>query len=218
LAVLHCLRGLIPFRDIIGCVAQDLSSAPNPQTVGYLLEYLFAFGLIARLNLKCLYEMTPSKRSFRDYISSATPNEIFFPNHCCGPDIVYKHDGVLYLVQVKFVNIMSKQDRVKACVTTDPKYFYCNRTSKKVLKGFEEERDSILSLLGNNYKRLVFLHTKTQTTDGMDEEVEVINQEKCPNCFQALKAEIWPLLDAMRETFATGKVKRSHETMLGMPE
>ena len=41
-------------------------------------------------------------------------SEIYFPNHCCGPDIVYKLNDVLYLVQDKFVDVISRLERVKA--------------------------------------------------------------------------------------------------------
>jgi len=201
LAILDCLQRLIPFRNIIGGIIKSLSFAPKPQMVGYILEYLVAFGLVAKLNPDYLYETKPSKHSFPKYIQSTEPNEIYFPNHCCGPDIVYKHDGILYLVQIEFVNIISKQERMKACHTTDPNYFYWNCKDQKVLKGFKEERNAILGLLhGIKYKRMVFLHLETKTMAGM-EEVEVINQEKCPTFFDAVNTEIWPLLNAMREKF-----------------
>jgi hypothetical protein len=47
---------------------------------------------------------------------------------------------------------------------------------------------------------MVFLHTKTKTTAGM-EGVEVINQEKRPHFFDGLNANIWPMLNVMREKF-----------------
>ncbi len=111
LAVIDCLRSLIPFRDVIGHFTQTTALSPNPQTVGFMLEYLVAFGLIASLSPENLYETNPFKHSFANYIQSAKPNEIYFPNHCCGPDIVYKHNDVICLVQVKFVNVTSKSKR-----------------------------------------------------------------------------------------------------------
>ena len=197
---------MIPFRDIVCRFTQTLTLSPKPQTAGYLLEYLVAFGLVANLTPKNLYEMKPFKHSFPRYIQSGEPNEIYFPNHCCGPDIAYKHNGFLYLVQVKFVNIISKQERLQACHTTDPNYFYWNYKGQKVLKGFEQERNAILGLLrGIKCRRMVFLHTKTKTTAGM-EEVEVINETKCPKFFDALNADMWSLLNAMREKFNQNEV------------
>jgi hypothetical protein len=161
LAIIDCLRSLIPFRDIIGRFTQTLACSPKPQTVGYMLEYLVAFGLIANLNPNNLYETKPFKHSFPSYIQSAEPNEIYFPNHCCDLDIVYKHNGVLYLVQVKFVDIISKQERLKACHTTDPRYFYWNYKGQMVLKGFEQERNAILRLLrGIKFRRMYYFIRK----------------------------------------------------------
>ncbi len=53
LAVIDCLRSLIPFRDVIGHFTQTTALSPNPQTVGFMLEYLVAFGLIASLSRTC---------------------------------------------------------------------------------------------------------------------------------------------------------------------
>jgi hypothetical protein len=70
-----------------------------------------------------------------------------------------------------------------------------------VLKGFEQERNAILRLLrGIKCRCMVFLHTKTKTTAGM-EGVEVINQEKRSHFFDRLNANIWPMLNVMREKF-----------------
>jgi hypothetical protein len=43
LAIIHCLRSLIPFLDIIGRFTQTLACSPKPQTVGYMLEYLLEY-------------------------------------------------------------------------------------------------------------------------------------------------------------------------------
>ena len=55
-----------------------------------------------------------------------------------------------------------------------------------MLKGFEVEGNTILRLLQKiKIRRLVFLHTKTNTTAGM-EEVEVINQVNSPTFFNGI--------------------------------
>jgi len=200
LAVIDCLRSLIPFHDIVVCIALRLCSVPKPQWVCYTLKYLVAFGLVAKLNPNKLHELKPSKFSFPQYIEFAEPNEIYFPNDSCGPDIVYKHNGILNLISVKFVGTISKQERMQACRTTDPNYFYWNSKGNMVVKGFEEERNTILSLLdGMKCKRMVFLHMETKTTAEM-EGVEVINEKNCPTIFDAV-FEIWPFLNELREQF-----------------
>jgi len=201
LAVIDCLRTLIPFRDVIGRLAQSLTLLPKPHMVGYVLEYLVAFGLVAKLNPNKLHELKPSKFSFPQYIEFAEPNEIYFPDHCCGPDIVYKHNHSLYLVQVNFVKMISRQERMQACNTMDPNYFYWNYKKETVLKGFEEDRNSILHLLdGINCTPMVFLHTEMKIMADMKNMI-VINEETCPAFFDAVDKGIWPLLNAMRKKF-----------------
>jgi len=48
---------------------------------------------------------------------------------------------------------------------------------------------------------MVFLHTETQTTDGMDKKVEVINEKTCPMFFNEVGIGIWPLMNAVRKKF-----------------
>ena len=48
------------------------------------------------------------------------------------------------MVQVKFVDKISKQERVNACHTTDPNLFYWNKKQQCVLKGFEKKRETAL--------------------------------------------------------------------------
>jgi hypothetical protein len=189
-----------------------MAAYAKPQMVGYLLEYLVAFALVAHLNngnQEALQQISVSISTFAEYVGSPeSPYAVLFPDSFCGPDIVYKHGCFLYLVQVKFVDRISKQERVKACETTDPQFFYCNRTSNQVLRGFEGRRKDIDNCLQRNpklqLKRLVFLHSTTATTVGM-ESVQVINERTCPSFFESLDGnqdmKIWKFLNEMRSNF-----------------
>jgi hypothetical protein len=100
---------------------------------------------------------------------------------------------------VKFVEKISKQERVNACHTTDPSFFYWNKKQNCILKGFQERRKKILEMI-SSYKSYVFLHTNTQTIAGM-ENVEVINQRTTPLFFNNLSEGMWELLNKIRDNF-----------------
>jgi hypothetical protein len=142
-----------------------------------------------------------------EYIeSNDNQYQVFFPDHFCGPDIIFKEGNVIHILQVKFVEKISKQKRANACNTTDPQYFYWNKSKKCVLNGFAKKREKILTVLNQiPYKRHVFLHTNTQTSTGM-ENVHLINQLTSPRFFDALdtkEIEIWALLNKIRENFSS---------------
>ena len=204
IAVIECLRYLIPFSDVVFSIAKKIESAPKPQMVGYLLEYLVAYTLVSNLNPtnnEIKSQIKSSSDSLSAYISSGLENEVFFPNHCCGPDIIYKHNLTIYIVQVKFVKKASKQERVDACHTTDPDRFYWNNQRNCVLKGFEQERTNVLlALKGYRLKRIVFLHSNTKTTAGMD-NVEVVSQLTKPDFFNELNPQTWEFLNRIRKNF-----------------
>ncbi|KAI8897090.1 hypothetical protein BC833DRAFT_566095 [Globomyces pollinis-pini] len=107
------------------------------------LRYLFPFKPEAAKNIKA------SKRFVFQYLQCDDSSEVCFPDHMCGPDIIYKctKTKTIYIVQVKFVKRMSKQETANACDTTDPNLFYCKRKGNRVLKGFEHERTKLLESL-----------------------------------------------------------------------
>ncbi|KAI8819774.1 hypothetical protein BJ741DRAFT_639792 [Chytriomyces cf. hyalinus JEL632] len=107
-----------------------------------------------------------------EYLKSSTAQyQVFFPDHCCGPDILFKDRNTLYIIQVKFVDTVAKQGT------------------------------KILPLLTNlHLERQVFLHTTTETTVGM-EEVTVINQDKHPRFFDNLDSGMWAVLNSIRDEF-----------------
>ncbi|KAJ3090134.1 hypothetical protein HK100_007540, partial [Physocladia obscura] len=191
LAIIECLRYLIPVSDLVPDICLQLASFPKPQMVGYVLEYLVGYALVAGLDQDKAKMLKSTHGDFTSYLNSNDENEVLFPDHCCGPDIVYKYQGTVYIVQVKFVDKISKQDRVNACHTTDPNRFYWNKNSGDVLVGFQQKRKTILRKLNKStYKRLVFLHTITKTTTGMD-GVEVVNQQTRPKFFDNINPKLW---------------------------
>lgn len=200
-AIIGCLRSLIPFSDLVETMASQLKFYPKPQMVGYMLEYLVGYALVADLNPMVKSKIKTSTGSMIEYITTSPENEIFFPDHCCGPDIIYKYKNTLYMVQVKFVDKISKQERVNACHTTNPNLFYWNKKQQCVLKGFEKKRETaLLAMEKYTQKRLVFLHTNTKTTDGM-QGTELINEEKRPDFFKQTGLDLWKLLNGIRQNF-----------------
>ncbi|KAI8820320.1 hypothetical protein BJ741DRAFT_572512 [Chytriomyces cf. hyalinus JEL632] len=200
-AIVECLRYLVPFSDVVETLASQLLRYPKPQMVGLMLEYLVAYALVASLHPGSVNQIQTFTRSMVEYLQSSTAQyQVFFPDHCCGPDILFKDGNTLYIIQVKFVDKISKQERVHACSTTDPQHFYCGRNGS-VLRGYETGREEILPLLTNlHLERQVFLHTTTETTVGM-EEVTVINQDKHPRFFDNLDSGMWAVLNSIRDEF-----------------
>ncbi|KAI8823942.1 hypothetical protein BJ741DRAFT_556790 [Chytriomyces cf. hyalinus JEL632] len=200
-AIVECLRYLVPFSDVVETLASQLLRYPKPEMVGLMLEYLVAYALVADLHPGSVNQIQTFTGSMEEYLKSSTAQyQVFFPDHCCGPDILFKDGNTLYIIQVKFVDKISKQERVHACSTTDPQHFYCGRNGS-VLRGYETGREEILPLLTNlHLKRQVFLHTTTKTTVGM-EEVTVINQDKHPRFFDNLDNGMWAVLNSIRDEF-----------------
>jgi len=199
-AVIECLRYLIPFSDVVKTMASQLLSYPKPQMVGFMLEYLVGYAFVANFHPSAKNQISTFTGSVTEYLNSDnSQHEVFFPDHCCGPDILYKHQGILYIIQVKFVEKISKQERMNACHTTDPNFFYWNKKQNCILKGFQERRKKILEVI-STYKSYVFLHSNTKTIAGM-ENAEVINQRTTPLFFDNLSKGMWELLNKIRDKF-----------------
>ncbi|ORY44920.1 hypothetical protein BCR33DRAFT_816742 [Rhizoclosmatium globosum] len=199
LAVIECLRYLIPVSELIPDICIQLVSFPKPQMIGCVLEYLVAFAFVSELDPDKARTLKATHGNFASYLHSNDENEVLFPDHCCGPDIVYKHEGTVYMIQLKFVDKISKQERMNACHTTDPNRFYWNKVSGVPLKGFEPIRNVILQELKNTTcRRIVFRHTKTQTTVGMD-GIEVVNQRTKPKFFDNIHPSLWDMLNKLRD-------------------
>jgi hypothetical protein len=209
LAVVECLRYFIPFADIVKTLALRMTECTKPQMVGYLLEYLVSFALVAN------YSGESAANSIKAwqgapymYFQSDDSTQVFFPDHMCGPDIMYtcKKTKTVYIVQVKFLNRISKQEAVKACDTTDPERFYCKRNCNETLKGFEEKRaqlsESLIKLKLDGYivQRLFFIHSggrQLLSTPG----ALVISKSSDPNFFDLVGSGVWELLDSLRNSF-----------------
>ena len=177
--------------------------------VGYLLEYLVAFALVANYSDKTVANRI---KVFQDlpylYFQYGEANEVCFPDHMCGPDIIYKctKKNTVYIVQVKFVKEMSKQEAANACGTTDHKLFYCKRKGNGVLKGFEDKRtklrESIIQLQREGYslQQLLFIHTGGNRCD-FTRGATIINSVNNPDFFDNIGPGIWKFLDTVRDKF-----------------
>ena len=126
----------------------------------------------------------------------------------CGPDIIYKctTTKTIYIVQVKFVKRMSKQEAANAYDTTDPELFYCKRKGNGVLKGFEEKRTKLLQDLrslqkdGFSLQQMLFIHSggnRTSFTQG----ALIVTKGSYPEFFNTIGSGVWEFLDSVRETF-----------------
>ncbi|KAJ2986351.1 hypothetical protein HDV02_006760 [Globomyces sp. JEL0801] len=209
LAVIECLRYLLPFRYIVESFAERISSSPKPQIVGYLIEYLVAFALVANYSGP---EAAKNIKAFKgfvfQYLRSNDSSEVCFPDHMCGPDIIYKctKTKTVYIVQVKFVKGMSKQEAANARDTTDPELFYCKRKGNGVLKGFEDNRTKLLKDLrslqkgGFSLQQMLFIHSggnQTSFTQG----AHIVTKGSDPEFFNTIGSGVWEFLDSVREMF-----------------
>ena len=209
LAVIECLRYLFPFSYIVKSFAQRISSSPKPQIVGYLMEYLVAFALVSNYSGVDAAKMIKASKGFVfQYLRSNDSSQVCFPDTMCGPDIIYKctMTKTVYIVQVKFVKGISKQEAANACDTTDPELFYCKRKGNGVLKGFEDKRTKLLVDLkslqkdGFSLQQMLFIHTggnQTSFTQG----ALIVTKESEPEFFNAIGSGVWEFLDSARANF-----------------
>ncbi|EGF80545.1 hypothetical protein BATDEDRAFT_35163 [Batrachochytrium dendrobatidis JAM81] len=152
-----------------------------------------------------------SRASASSYLLFGDSSQVYFPDHMCGPDIIYKcaNTKTVYIVQIKFVKRMSKQEAANAYNTTDPERFYCKRNgggvSKKleVLKGFEEERTYLLSTLselhesGYSLQQTLVIHTAEKNpVDAQD--MRIINSQNSPQFFDKIGNGVWDFLNLIR--------------------
>ena len=208
-AVVECLRYFIPFADIVKSFALRIVECPKPQMVGYLLEYLVSFALVANHSDKT---EANSIKVWQDlpylYFQYGDATQVCFPDHMCGPDIIYKctTTKTVYIVQVKFVKGMSKQEAANACDTTDPELFYCKRKGNGVLKGFEDKRTKLRGELkslqkgGFSIHQMLFIHSggnQTSFTQG----IRIVTKGSDPEFFNTIGSGVWEFLDSVREMF-----------------
>jgi hypothetical protein len=182
--IVECVRKMVSVSDLALRICNDLASYPNSRMDVFILQYLVCYALVTGI-----YPTTAKVRACGGLLtylcSDNNGDEVCFPDHCCGPDIVYQYNGVVYIIQID-VDEISKQERVNACHTTDPKYFYWNNNSHSVLAGFEEARDEILKFMeGFTIKRLLF-QLDASTTDAGMEGVEIINRKTMRTFFHKL--------------------------------
>jgi len=208
-AIFESLRHLMPLNDLVEGLKNIMASCPQPQMVGYLLEYLVAIALVAKESgAKTVRDIKISQEHFIVYFNGNDDSAVYLPVAMCGPDVIYKcvATKTIYIVQIKFVKRLTKQEQVKACNTTDPKYFYCNRTDHSVLNGYEDVRSHFVGKLAElekahySLKRMVVVHSADSNLESMA-NVEVINRETSPNFFDFIGTGTWDFLDRLRSRF-----------------
>ncbi|KAJ3307930.1 hypothetical protein HDV04_002296 [Boothiomyces sp. JEL0838] len=217
LAVIECLRYFVPFASMIKGFAEKIRTSMEPQTVGYLMEYLVAFALVSQYaDVDTSARIKASRKPIFEYLVENASNEVCFPDHMCGPDVVYKcsNTSTVYIVQVKFVESLSKQESVNAFHTTDPDNFYCNRKTGTVLKGYERSKDllskALVYLQKNNYKlqRMLIIHSEIAHRYTCPNVVVVTNFTD-QNFFSSIGADVWKFLDMVRNNFRSAKLNQS---------
>jgi hypothetical protein len=200
-AVVEGLRQFVSLSEVVDRMVMEFQRYRNAQMVGYMLEFFVGFALVANMNPKVSEGINVFRGTFSEYLEVDSHNELYFPDHCCGPDVVYKYEGIVYIVQVKFVNTISKQERINACHTTNPEYFYWNKKKDIARPEFRDSRRKIRALLQNlPQQQIVVLHTKTKTTSFM-EEVDVYSSSSYPDFFDKIFPGMWGILDDLRERF-----------------
>jgi hypothetical protein len=194
-----------------------MKSSPKAQMVGYLVEYFVAFALVANTSgIEAVKKIKVSQFSIAHYLRLNEPSQVCFPDHMCGPDVIYKclENKTVYIVQIKFVKGLTKQEQANACNITDPAYFYCNRKTKEVFKGYEDKKsatggmtkgkrtlilDELVQLQNEGFtiKQLVFIHTGGIQVPEI-EGAQVVNSVTDPNFFDCIGTNVWGLLDSVR--------------------
>ncbi|RKP20084.1 hypothetical protein ROZALSC1DRAFT_13153 [Rozella allomycis CSF55] len=220
LAIMECLRYLMPFNEIVASLAERIASSPKAQMIDYLVEYLVAFALVANTSgLDVARNIKITHRSVADYLRVNDANQVSFPDPMCGADVIYKcvKTMTVYIYQTNFVKGMTKQERVNACNTNDPNLFYCNRTTKTVLKGFEDKHDALGNVIkgkrtlildelrqlqrdGFTLQQVVFVHTGENQIAKLN-GAEVVSKTSHPNFFDYIAQNIWGLLDSVTSKF-----------------
>lgn len=207
-AIIECLRRIIPAHDLVMEIASEMSFAPNPQTIGYIFEYFVAYALMAsQLGLDATQKMTISQSIIASYLLSNDPCCLCFPDHMCGPDIIYKcsRTQTIFIVQIKFVKRISKQKRAIAVATTNPEMFYSNRKTGRVLKGYRTARQAILKSLdglekeGYQIRRMLLIHSLSNVPN--EDGVECITQATHPAFFDYLAPSFWEFLNTLQLKF-----------------
>ena len=210
-AILECLRHFVPFTDVVMTLTKRIGECVNPQTVGYLLEYLVVFAIVSNYSVQGTTNKLIAYQRFPYlYLEECAANQICFPDHMCGPDVLYKcsNTKTVYIIQVKFVKAISKQEAANACNTTDPNYFYRRRKSPhNIIRGYEDKRAQLLTNLrmlqieeGYSLQQMLFVHSGGKK-DVFTREALLVTQSTTPDIFNSLGSRIWEFLDHLRDRF-----------------
>jgi hypothetical protein len=205
-AIVECLRYFIPFRFVVENLLQSIIACSKPQMVGYLMEYLVSFALVS--NYSGLDPSTVINKPVSQNLSFTDESQVCLPDALCGPDIIYKcrDTMTIYIVQVKFLKSISKQEIASAYHTTNHERFYCKRRTGEVLRGFEARRQQFLESLkilqdnGFSLQQMLFIHTGERNIP-QTEGALIISKANSPDFFNKIGPGIWEYLDTIRSRF-----------------
>ncbi|KAJ3392955.1 hypothetical protein HDU84_003171 [Entophlyctis sp. JEL0112] len=196
LAVVECLRYFLPLAQLV----RQTCRVENARSWSYVAECAVAYAFAKNHSDNTKPEgnqsvQQPQVNSIGGDLASflvSVDYTVLFPHHCCGPDVVYKHNSTVYFINYEPRGRISKQELVNACHTTDPNFFYWNKTRNAVLVGFEKQREDCLRLLsGMNVQRVVVMQ-KSVTT--VDTNIEVVNEFNSPKFFLPAGKDVWRVL------------------------
>ncbi|KAJ3252839.1 hypothetical protein HK103_001133 [Boothiomyces macroporosus] len=204
LAMVECLRYLYPFACIAKRFPEKIIHSPKPKLTGYLMEYLVAYALVSNYSgVEVANHIKPVRYPAGCCLEYTDSEEICFPTSMCGPDIIYKcsKTKTVYIVQIKFIEGISKQELVNAYDTTDPNLFYRKRHSGDILKLFEKNQSSLIKALinlqknGYSIQQMLFTHPAGKQTPFTQRAV-VLTKETDPDFFTCIGQGVWELLES----------------------
>jgi hypothetical protein len=197
--IIYCLRYYIPFSSFAQKLTLQMKTFPSSPKVEFILQYLVGFALVSNLKPQAKDNMKVfASTNAVEYLNKGSENEIFLPVQNCGPHILYKTGRCVHIVRVQFVDQYLVKDRLQACQTTDPEFFYWNPKTSNPLKGCEERRAKLVQLLKTfELNRYVVAQRDTKATAGMD--LVVITKSTQPHFFDRISTSIWRMLDQLRK-------------------
>lgn len=129
-AVQSEILGIYTFFHQVQQAKEIIISSIDKPAMGKAFEFFVALKIWSQNSGGSQECLKGFRGNIFSYLAFGEKNEVFFPENSCGPDIIFKFDKTLWLVQVKFVNDFSPANAASAYETTDPKTLYKHLTKK----------------------------------------------------------------------------------------
>jgi hypothetical protein len=138
-AVRFYLSTYYPFHRYIDALLLKIHEAPRNTHIGDWFEYLVAAALMKNLVSADQRPGMCSNYNIVEYLDKGSENTFLKPDDMCGPDLLYKREKDLHIVQVRCVKYFYRAYRLNSEKTVDPNLFYTVKNPKserlgKVLK------------------------------------------------------------------------------------